>query len=188
MSAQNTLTSTMSNVIVNLIPYWSSTLVTTLKWDSQYSLGINLIGVQLVKFIEHYLEDTVIVVLLIVASIVIVGTKVWGFKPFRYSSAELMGCITMDDKTITVNFNDYFLKINDYILQNCNIQNILKINDVEYPQTILNTMTNVMIEPYIYLTVEVKEDKDSIKNTKKVRYSFTSYKGQKAKGITIVIL
>ena len=170
---------TIIAALTNVGPFISNAVVGSLSLGNEYSVGINMLLMETIKYLAHYLTDMISIIIIIIMIISIVIVKI-GYNPFnKFECISLFKkCNTItsiafekcDENGIKFVCTRTFSVLNTTLIQRYDIKKTRHVDCDDF-DVVIDDCNNFKLEDDLYLTVK----KDSGDN-KKIYLMLSSYR------------
>lgn len=164
---------TLYNGLINIVPFWSSNIISIYGLGNEYNIVFNLIISELLKITTQTLNDNILITITLIIGLIILGYK-YGFtikiNLFEKKIIKIIGHEIHTDTGFTMEYCNKIKTLNNYLLNTLKISNITYVDDVN----IIINESNYVITPKINLSIK-RNDKPINKNKIIVIYELTSY-------------
>ena len=149
---------TIPLVLSNVAPFISNAIATALFLGPEYSVGINMILMESIKYLSHYLTDFIAIMMIIIITISIIIIKI-GFNPIRnvslfkkYDSVSVMAFEDCTDTGIKFTCSKTFAALNMALIKKYNITKVRYIgyNDID---VVIDICEKYKLENDLYVSV-----------------------------------
>ena len=167
------------SMVKNLIPFWSSKILTFFSLGNEYSMLTTFIISSLVDFFANFFVSVDIVYLI---GIIITVLSVYKFNLYQYlgmssffskNSIVYVGTENYKDGKDEINYPQIMIYLNNYIIEKLNVQNVRYVES-KHLQYVVIDLPNTCIDKKkgIFLTIERN---NSFKIGQQSNYSSTEY-------------
>lgn len=153
--------STIISAITSLIPYWSNEIIKSNSLGSEYSMVINIIFSELIKFLSVYLTDHIIFLLImfVIGCFVLCKIGLFDIKNISLFPIPKTISVSATEKIINEEMclicSDSFKAINNMLIYKYDIPNVKYIKN-NLADVVVNNLSNTLIDKDLYVKITKK--------------------------------
>lgn len=166
---------TIIAALTNVGPFVSNSIVGSLSLGNEYSVGINMLLMETIRYLGHYMTDLISIFILSISVITIIATK-FGVNPFskirffkKYNTITTVAFEKCDETGVKFLCSKTFGALNAILIQKYNITKTRYV-DCNYFDVVIDDCNQHKLEEDLYLTVK----RDGADN-KKIYLILSSY-------------
>ena len=175
---------TIVSALSSLAPFWSNEIVKSFSLGNEYTMAINMILTETLKFLSFYLTDSISMILVTIVTIIML-LKSFGINIINFNnliktcnSITVIGSEKVSNGEISVIYSKAFKSVNLMLIKKYGIKKLRYLNDFDF-DILVDDCSNFKLENDLHVTVK-RETKESIQ---RVAITLMSY----SKDINIVI-
>ena len=158
----------LSSTLSSLSPLWSNEIVKSMSLSNEYSMAINMILTETIKYISEHLTDEISMGLIIFTSFICILSYYrisfinWSRIFAQCKSVTTVGTEKNDKGVISFSCSKAFKSLNLMLIHKYNFKNLKYLKDTNF-DIIVNDVTDCELEKDLYVTVKHDlQNKDTI--------------------------